>query len=654
MMKCFGLFVLSFILIVSTSQVAAAQTTPGYNPYETFDPLFFTHNGNEYRSADGSAGAAYWQNRADYIIHSRLDTSDFKITGTVQIHYTNNSPHALSYLWLQLEQNLYKSSSLGAQSVPASGLEYGPTEFSGGYTISQVDILQNGIWQKADYMITDTRLQIRLAKNLPAKGGKTELKISYEFKIPKNGVDIMGRTLTKNGWICQVAQWYPRMAVYDDVNGWNNLPFVGAGEFYLDYGNFDVYLTVPSDQVVVASGKLENPGDVLTPTEMERLQEAGKSDETIYIIKPGEINDPKTRPVHNGMLTWHFKMQNTREFSWACSKAFIWDAARVNLPNGHHPLAMSVYPIESNGKDRWSRSTEYLKFSMEFYSKLWKFDYPWPTAVTVAGDVSGEEYPGIVFCSKKAKNAGLFFVTTHEIGHNWFPMIVGSDERRYAWMDEGFNTFQNYYSKESFNHGEYLPRQTPVDEIMSRYKKNNDQPILTYADRIKEGYLGYLAYSKPAAGLYLLREVILGPDRFDYAFQTYVHRWAYKHPKPEDFFRTMNDASGSDLNWFWKGWFYNNWKLDQAVTNVSYKDNDPAKGAIITLVNKDKLVMPVTLKIVMKNGQVGTLNLPFEIWERGGTFEVPYHSVSAIASVIVDPDHILPDIDRSNNTWSAQ
>ncbi|HZK64773.1 MAG TPA: M1 family metallopeptidase, partial [Puia sp.] len=610
-MKWLSPMLLCFILAAISPRFADGQTDKGYDPHETFDPLFFTHNGNEYRSADGSPGPAYWQNRADYVIHASLDTAEFKVSGTVDIQYTNNSPHQLTYLWLQLEQNLYKQSSIGALSEPAGGLEYGPKDFTGGYTIKEVAIKDNGTWHKAMYTISDTRMQVSLAKDLAAKGGKAELRITYEFKIPKNGVDIMGRTKTRNGWIFEVAQWYPRMEVYDDVNGWNSLPFVGAGEFYLDFGDFDVYLTVPRDQVVVASGKLENPQEVLTSTEMERLREAGKSDKTVYIIKPGEINDPKTRPVHNGLLTWHFKIQNSREFSWACSKAFIWDAARVNLPNGHQPLAMSVYPIESNGKDQWSRSTEYLKFSMEFYSKLWKFDYPWPNAVTVAGGISGEEYPSIVFCSMRARNAGLFSVTTHEIGHNWFPMVVGSDERRYAWMDEGFNTFQNYYSKEFFNNGEYAPRRTPVNEIMEQYKKDNAQPILTYVDRIKEHDLDYLAYDKPAAGLYLLREAILGPERFDVAFKTYVHRWAYKHPKPEDFFRTMNDASGSDLNWFWKGWFYNNWKLDQAVTKVSYKDNDPAKGAIITIVNKDKLVMPVTLKIVMKDGSTDSLSLPF-------------------------------------------
>ena len=668
-----------FLVITAFAVTACAQNdndSTRYNAYQTFDPTFDSHPGNLIRAGDGAPGGKYWQNRADYTIHASLDTANFRVSGTEEIRYTNNSPQALSYLWLQLEQNLYKKTSLGAKEVPATGEEYGPTDFTGGYDITSVEIKENGTWKPADYIITDTRMQIRLSKALSAKGGETGLRISYSFEIPQNGVDIMGRTDTKNGWIFEVAQWYPRMAVYDDVLGWNNLPFLGAGEFYLEYGNFDVYLTVPWNQIVVASGKLLNPKQVLTPREIRRLRDAENSEKTIYIRKPDEVNDPQTRPVHHGTLTWHYKIENSRDFTWASSKAFVWDAAGVDLPGvehktassvspayggpeknqvaqygGHKPLAMSVYPVESIGKDSWSRSTEYLKFSMEFYSKLWKFDYPWPDAVTVAGDVDGMEYPGIVFCGMKDKNAVLFGVTTHEIGHTWFPMVVGSDERRYAWMDEGFNTFQNYYSKETFNHGEYAPKQTPVDDIMGRYVQQNEQPILTYADRMKKGNLGYLAYSKPSAGLFLLREVILGHNRFDYAFQTYIHRWAYKHPKPKDFFRTMDDASGSDLNWFWKGWFYHDWKLDQAVTNVSYKNNNPKDGAVITLVNKDKLVMPVTLKIVMEGGKTDTLNLPFQIWEKTGTFEVPYDSHSRIDSVIVDPKHMLPDVDRSNNIW---
>ncbi|MDE3212393.1 MAG: M1 family metallopeptidase, partial [Bacteroidota bacterium] len=455
------------------------------------------------------------------------------------------------------------------------------------------------------------------------------------------------------GWICEVAQWYPRMEVYDDVNGWNSLPFLGAGEFYLEYGNFDVYLTLPWNEVVVASGALQNPTAVLTSTEISRLKKASTSDSTVYIIRPDEVGKSKMRPVQHGMLTWHFRIENSRDFSWACSRAFIWDAARVNLPGGHHPMAMAVYPSKSFGVDRWSRATEYLKFSMEFYSKLWHFDYPWPNAVTVAGDVGGMEYPGIVFCGMNSKKGGLFGVTTHEIGHSWFPMIVGSDERRYPFMDEGFNTFQNYYSRKAFNHGEYASRMSPAMVISKRFARDNSQPILTYADRMKEGELGYLGYIKPAAGLYLLREAILGPERFDFAFSTYVHRWAYKHPKPEDFFRTMNDASGSDLNWFWKGWFYHDWKIDQAVTGVRYKDNEPDSGAIITLVNTEKLVMPVTLKIVMKDGSSDRVHLPFQVWEKSGTFEVPYQPKAPIDSVIVDPDHLIPDINRANNIWKA-
>ncbi len=644
------LFFVTFFLALSAG--THAQDSIRYHPRQTFDPTFDSSPGNLIRAGDGAPGIDYWQNEADYTIHARLDTTDFRVSGTVEIHYTNNSPRDLSYLWLQLEQNLYKKSSLGALSVPAGGSAYGPKDFTGGYRIHSVEIGMGGKWQPADDVIQDTRMQIRLSHKLTGHGGSMYIRISYDFIIPEDGVEIMGRTETKNGWIFEVAQWYPRMAVYDDVLGWNNLPFLGAGEFYLEYGNFDVYLTVPWNQIVVASGRLQNPQQVLTRTEIQRLEKARKSEKTVFIRTPAEVNDPDTRPVHHGTLTWHFRINHARDFSWAGSGAFIWDAARVDLPDGNHPLAMSVYPVESKGKKSWGRSTEYLKFSMEFYSKQWKFDYPWPNAVSVAGNVGGMEYPGIVFCGMKGTGSGLWHVVTHEIGHTWFPMIVGSDERRYPWMDEGFNSFQNILATQAFNNGEYDIYKNPVVRIMNRYSGPANQPIMTYADRIKEGSLAYLAYTKPAIGLYLLRNVILGQDRFDYAFQTYIHRWAYKHPQPRDFFRTMNDASGVDLNWFWKGWFYHNWKLDQAVTNVSYKNGDSRDGAVITLLNRDKMVMPVTLKLVMHGGTTNTVHLPFQIWEKNVTFHYFYPSATRIDSVIVDPDHVLPDVDRLNNIWS--
>ncbi len=401
------------------------------------------------------------------------------------------------------------------------------------------------------------------------------------------------------------------------------------------------------------SGKLQNPKEVLTNEEIERLQKAYHSEKTIFIRKPEELHKHATKAGKNGRLIWHFKITNARDVAWAASKAFIWDAAKADMPDGRTVLAQSAYPEESMGNDAWGRSTEYLKKSIEFYSKQWHFNYPYPVATNTAGYVDGMEYPSIVFCSTDSKARSLWGVTTHEIGHTWFPMIVGSNERRYAWMDEGFNTFQNILSSDHFNNGEYTDSTYTARRLVGIMKRNLHQPILTYADYIDAGYLGYLAYSKPAAGLYLLRNDILGANRFDYAFSTYVRRWAYKHPRPVDFFRTMNDAAGEDLNWFWKEWFYKNWKLDQAVKNVKYVNGDPADGSVITITNNDRMVMPVTVKVVESNGHSGEKKLPVEIWQRGGTWTFKYPSTSLVDSVIVDPRKQLPDINPENNIWTS-
>ena len=321
---------------------------------------------------------------------------------------------------------------------------------------------------------------------------------------------------------------------------------------------------------------------------------------------------------------------------------------------------MSVYPVESSGDSAWSRSTEYIKHSVEIFSRQW-FPYPYPAAINVGGPVDGMEYPGIVFCIWKDKNRDLWADANHEIGHTWFPMIVGSDERQYAWMDEGFNTFIDVYAFKEFNNGEYAPKHDeeyapnskPSRDIVPLMLKKNIPPIITYADAIPEKYLHPVEYYKTAFGLVLLREYILGHKRFNFAFRTYINRWAYKHPSPEDFFRTMDDASGENLNWFWKEWFVKNRKLDQAITSVKYVDGDPAKGALITIENKDQMVMPVVIKVIESGGKTGKIKLPVEIWEKSGTFTFKYKSASSIDSVIIDPDEQLPDVDLSNNVWTS-
>lgn len=632
---------------------AQAQTSSQYDKHEVFDPTFFTHNGNEYRSADGAPGPAYWQNRADYQIRATLNTRDTTVSGVVTIHYTNNSPQTLNYLWLQLDQNLFKPGSRGAATTPVSGDRFDVKGFSkGGYHIASTSIVLNGKAYTLDPVITDARMQLRLPVPLRPHGGKVTVKVSYSFAVPQYGADRMGRLDTRNGVVYEIAQWYPRMCVYDDVEGWNTLPYMGLGEFYCEYGNFDYFITAPAGMLVVASGDLQNPAQVLTARELQRLAEARRSDKTVMIVGKDEVGTSgETRTSPSGTLTWHYRMINSRDVSWAASRAFMWDAARVNLPSGRPAIAMSAYPVESSGPDRYGRSTEYLKRSIEIYSRKY-FEYPWNSAVSVAGVALGMEYPGIIFCRHDLENGQLWGDVTHEIGHNWFPMIVGSNERRYMWQDEGFNTFINQYSTRRFNHGEYdHPDSRPARRLAGMLASEKD-PLMTAPESMNLNEYG-LYYYKTAIGLDILRDVVLGKNRFDYAFNTYIRRWAYKHPQPEDFFRSMDDAAGDDLTWFWKEWFYTTWTLDQGVKDVKYVNNDPSQGALITLENYGKLAMPVILEVKEQNGTDRTIHLPVEIWQRGGTWTFKYPSSSAIQSVTLDPDHRLPDVNSSNDTWTA-
>jgi hypothetical protein len=459
----------------------------------------------------------------------------------------------------------------------------------------------------------------------------------------------MGRLYTKNGVIYQLAQWYPRMCVYDDVEGWNTLPYMGLGEFYCEYGNFDYYVTVPSDMIVAGSGDLQNAAEVLTVKEMGRLNEARKSDSTVFIVKEDEVGTASMRPIKSGTLTWHFKMQNSRDISWTASKAFIWDAARINFPSGRKGISMAVYPVESKGYNSYGRSTQYLKQSVEFYSKNY-FEYPWNSAVVVAGVALGMEYPGIIFCSYQIGQGNLWHDVTHEIGHNWFPMIVGSNEREYMWMDEGMNTFINGYASNSFNHGEYGDTSNRAISQMARAMIRTKDPLMTPPESMAFSDYGQY-YFKTATGLNILRNSVIGPERFDYAFRTYVNRWALKHPQPADFFRTMNDAAGDNLNWFWKEWFYETWKLDQSVKSVKYVKDEPANGALITIENLQQMALPVIVKVTEQNGQSREIKLPVEVWQRGSEWTFKYNSTTPITSIVLDPHEELPDIDRKNNTW---
>lgn len=642
------------VVILLTTTLSFAQST--YDAKEAFNPQFYPYPGNDFRSASGEPGPKYWQNAADYKINCTLDTLKHSVTGDVEITYTNNSPDNLKFLWLQLDQNIYRKDSRASATTTQAGGRWANAEFTEGDLIKSVQIEYNGKKYKVTPVVTDTRMQVWLQDALKSSGGKIKLSIEFGFEVPEYGSDRMGRLNTKNGWVYEIAQWFPRLCVYDDIQGWNVLPYLGQGEFYLEYGDIEFNVTAPANLIIVGSGELQNPQDCYTVEQLKRWTDAKNSDKTVMIRSEKEISNKNSRP-NKPTCTWKFKIENTRDVAWAASRGFIIDAAKINLPSGKKCLSISAYPSESakdKSGDDWRRSTEMVKASIEHYSKKW-FEFPYPSATNVAGIVGGMEYPGIVFCGYKSVGTGLWGVTDHEFGHTWFPMIVGSNERKYAWMDEGFNTFINTLSTEAFNNGEFKEEfdiSDPSIDFAIKYNfDENMDGLNNIPDVVQQKSLGSAAYFKPSMMLTVLRNAVLGPQRFDAAFREYVHRWAFKHPTPWDFFHTMENTSGEDLCWFWRGWVLNNWKLDQTVKDAKYIKGDPANGADITIENLGKMPMPVTVLIKENNGKEHRIDLPVEVWQRGASWTFGVPTTSEIKEIILDPDKKLPDANRDNNSW---
>ncbi len=643
-MKYLSRLLILFFFFANLSFVLAQQeVTP--NNQDVFDDFLY-RKGNAYRTASGVPGPEYWQNRADYSIEVELDETTHILKGKLTLIYTNNSPEELSFIWMYVEQNRFTAESRGA--LTSQGGRY-RGDLDGGMTISNL-LAKVKRSVSSNYYITDTRMRVDFDRPIAAKGGKATVSMDFEFKVPESGMDRMGRLTTSNGEIYALAQWYPRVAVFDDVAGWNTEPYLGAGEFYCEYGDFDYKITVPYNHILVASGELQNPKEVLTKKQIERLATAEKSDTTVMILPLDEVgNTTITRPKQAGKLTWHYQMKNTRDVAFATSPAFIWDAARINLPSGKTITAQSVYPSESSGQHAWSRSTEYTKASVEFYSN-WLLEYPYPTAINVACNVGGMEYPGVSFCSYRSQGSSLWSVTDHEFGHNWFPMIVGSNERKHAWLDEGFNIFINHYSTLNFNQGEY-----PSDVADGRSKIawltwKNRETVHTFPDITKSYNLAYTAYYKPATGLVLLREYILEPEIFDKAFIGYTHTWAYKHPQPTDFFNYFENATGEDLNWFWKTWFYSNANIDLAIDSVEKRED----GTRILFLNNGEIPMPVVFEVTFADGSTTTRKLPFEVWQRNSQWPYLLQSDKEVIKVQIDPEGFLPDVKLSDNVWEKE
>ena len=556
---------------------------------------------------------------------------------------------------MQLDQNIYRHDARA--SFKPQYRPRGCCAFSEGDQIDSIAIDTPSGRVAPAHLVNDTRMQVRLPSPLAPHGGQVKLRIVYHYTVPGAWGGRTAVTHAHDGDIYEIAQWFPRMAVYDDLRGWDTAPYLGS-EFYLDYGDIDYSVTLPSDYIVAGSGELLNGDAVLTAQERARLAQATVSDKTVYIRAPEEIVKPR---FPSGTRSWRFRMKNTRDVAFTASPAFVWDAARINLSAGRHALAMSVYPAEGVGAQKWNRSTEYVKAAIETFSARW-FPYPWPVMVNLGGHGAGMEYPGIVFDDMHDAGKDLFWITTHEVGHSWFPMIVGSDERRDAWMDEGFNTFIDVYQSDDFNHGEYGPKRdseyaegggNPVDEILPVLADTQAPIMLAPADTISEKYRHKISYFKPALGLVLLRERILGPERFDAAFRKYIAAWAYKHPSPSDFFRLMASEAGEDLSWWWRGWYQRNTPMHLAVGRLSYEGGDAKNGLVVELANHGELVMPAPLDVAFQDGGHLRVTVPVEAWMQGNIASFVLPTTKAVARVTLDPDHMLPLSSREDGSGTV-
>jgi len=669
---------------------------------------------NDVRTASGAPGHQYTQQKVDYVMDIRLDEATNKIYGDENITYHNNSKDHLEYLWVQLDQNMRADDSKTPDAVSGGASAFiTPSNFKKsymkekkgfGFNIETVE--SNGT--KLSHFINRTMMRVNLPKAL-APGEKFEFRIKWNYKI-NHAVKDGGRSgfedFSDGNKNFIIAQFFPRLCVYNNVEGWQNMQFWGRSEFALEFGDYDVKITVPADHIMEATGDLQNEKDVLTRTQRKRFAKARKTFDNPVMIVTQKEAEKNEKGRSSKTKTWHFNAKRVRDFAWASSRKYIWDAMAVNI-NGKTIMATSIYPKEGN--PLWEEhSTRVIANTLIEYSKL-TFDYPYSKAVSVnANNGMGMEYPMICFnfgrpnkdgtYSNRLKK-GMIGVITHEVGHNFFPMIVNSDERQWTWMDEGLNSFVEILAELKYD--SKLFAINPAKNI-TRYmggSQKNISPIMSQGDYVKQ--FGPNAYTKPAAGLYMLRQTIMGPELFDHAFRTYSKRWMFKHPTPADFFRSMEDASGMDLDWFWRGWFYTTDVTDIGIKTVkplyltskpsarvkklkeqykSYFDNlgelvyitdkkEDANGsamnshvknasdvpAFIYQVEFEKpggLVMPIIVELTYADGTKEKKTFPAQIWMKDdNTVKRVFASTQEIKSIKLDPDLETADVDTSNNSW---
>lgn len=735
-MKKLSLVAFSMLLAFGvTAQDEPKQNYQGHtdqNKFRQMKDLLPTPN--DQRTASGAPGHQYTQQKVDYVMNIRLDEDTAKIYGDEKITYHNNSQDHLEYLWLQLDQNVRaadsKTPDIGTESMgvamnsPQSFTRSNLKKpFEGGFNIEHV---KNADGSKLSYTVNQTMMRINLPKPLaPGAVFNFDIKWWYNINDYFNNGGRSGYEPFADGNKCFIiAQFFPRLCVYDNVEGWQNMQFWGRSEFALEFGDYDVKITVPADHIMEATGELQNEKEVLTSTQRKRFEEARKSfKDPVFIVTQAEA-EVAEKGKATSSKTWHFKANQVRDFAFATSRKYIWDAMAVNI-NGRTVMATSLYPKEGN--PLWEEhSTRVVANTLEEYSKL-TFDYPYSKAVSVNADRQGMEYPMICFNFGRPNEDGTYSdrlkygmigVITHEVGHNFFPMIVNSDERQWTWMDEGINSFVETLAELDYDPN-FDTGNLPKDIV--RYMSGDQKflsPIMSQGDYVHQ--FGPNAYTKPAAGLYMLRQTIMGPELFDYAFRTYSQRWMFKHPTPADFFRTMEDASAMDLDWFWRGWFYTTDVTDIGVKEVKkyYLTDKPTESAKkfaeernidlserdlvyfaeagdnfdpkdakkasdfkflseyleglsddekanikeapnyfyeVTFEKPGGLVMPIITEFTYADGTKERKTFPAQIW-RYDEHEVKkvFRTDKEITNITVDPDLETADVDTSNNSWPKE
>ena len=617
----------TFLMLFAVAPALLAQSVADTSPFRPLD----LPAPNAYRAGSGRPGHAYWQQRVDYTIGATLDPASNTLSGHETIRYANHSPDTLTYLWMHLEQNICAENSVTNRlNQPPlvfqdATFDFSCQGFAGGLTLER--LTHDGT--PLAHTVYGTTMRVDLPAPL-APGGTFVFEAAWRFPVPAYGAARMGH----DGELYEIAQWYPRLAVYDDVKGWNHEPYIGAGEFYLEYGSFDVSLTLPARYLVAATGELQNPETVLTAAQRDRLTRARSSEEAVQVVTAAEAGQAASRPTTTGTLTWHFTADSVRDFAFAAGPTLRWDAV-----NYDGILVETMYRPQAN---LWAtEGIRMARAAIRHFSEQW-YRYPYPHATTVEGPIEGMEYPMLTFVPAGPTRYDLQWTLMHEFGHEWFPMIVGSNERLYPWMDEGFNTFIDEQGAAEYFAG------TPYGDTVAAmplhlYPEHaipgEEQPLMTRP--IESRDLFWTGYRKPSLMLQLLRFEVMGRDRFDDAFRRYIRAWAFKHPAPADFFRMMRDASGMELDWFWREWLYTTARLDQAVDSIG--------GSNVFLSNRGQMVMPAELALTFADGTSETIHLPVDMWNLGDTFEYRVPGGKRVVEAVLDPRHVYPDVDRSNN-----